>query len=333
MSSGLIDQLGCPVLPWESQDGHCLLTNKSEQPCSVKDLIWLAKGDVPAAWWFARASYDAPLRFMPGTRFDYSNTNYWLAAHIVEAVTEMSFKQYLEQHVLQPAGLTSTIYDTSVGLSGIQKDTLPGSGYLVEFAETQGSQPGTYQHARTARALSLSGELSAGIGCSSLQATTSDIIKWYQLLFTEPEKLNLTSSAISRLVQPITHIYGDLYYGQGFHVVRSNDSSMPFGIDMAYHGGAIWGYKNFAAMRMAKTGPGDATIAAIFSNRKLNFEQTFERDICRVAHDNLALNVPCNPYPLMFLDNLGEIALGIDGTELAERAFPPAELLEDIMSS
>lgn len=58
MSSGLIDQLNCPVLPWESEEDHCLLTNDSQQPGSIGDLIWLAKGDVPAAWWFARASYE-----------------------------------------------------------------------------------------------------------------------------------------------------------------------------------------------------------------------------------------------------------------------------------
>lgn len=244
----------------------------------------------------------------------------------------MPFKQYMEQHVLQPAGLQSTIYDTSVGLNRVQMNTLPGSGYLVSFAEAEGGQPGTYQHSQTARALALTGELSAGIGCSSLQSTTSDIIKWYQVLFTEPEKLKLTRSSIARLVQPISHIYGDVYYGQGFYVVRSNDSSMPYGLDMVYHGGAIWGYKNFAAMRMAKSGPQDATIAAILSNRKLHFDASPQSTGCRVVNQELALDLPCNPNPLMFLDTLGEVALGIDGTELAKRAFPSAELLEEATS-
>ncbi len=329
MSSGLIDQLTCPHLPWESQDGHCLLTNKLEHPSSIADLVWLAKGDVPAAWWFSRASYDAPLRFAPGTKFDYSNTNYWLAAHIVESITEMPFKQYIEQHILQPAGLTSTIYDTSVGLDRIQMGTLPGSGYMVKFTAAQGSSDGIYEHHETARALALSGELSAGIGCSSLQSSTSDIIKWYQLLFTEPEKLNLTRAAVARLVEPITHIYGDLYYGQGLHVVPSKDPQMPYGIDLAYHGGAIWGYKNFAGMLMAKSGAGESTIAAVFSNRKLIFGTVPPQASCKIKGDRGELEVPCNPNPLMFLDHLGQMGLGIDGTELAERAFPPPQVLQD----
>ena len=326
MSSGLIDQLTCPQAPWESEGGHCLLTKAFEQPFGISDLAWLAKGDVPAAWWFSQASYDAPLRFEPGTRFDYSNTNYWLAAHIVEAVTEMPFKQYIESHILQPARLDSTIYDTSVGLNQVQMGTLPGSGYLVDFSE--GSEPGMYQHSRTTRAMALSGELSAGIGCSSLQSTTSDIIRWYQLLFMQPEVLNLTRAAVARLLQPSTHIYGNLYYAQGFHVVPSADPSMPYGIDLAYHGGAIWGYKTFAGLRMAQSGPEDSTIAAVFSNRKLIFDEVAARDSCSIVGlPEVGLKVPCNPNPLMFLDHLAQLGLDIYNTELAAQAFPSPEAL------
>lgn len=50
-----------------------------------------------------------PLNFAPGTRWQYSNTNYVLAGLIVEKVTGQPFFQFLEANVLQPAGLEGVV--------------------------------------------------------------------------------------------------------------------------------------------------------------------------------------------------------------------------------
>ena len=48
-----------------------------------------------------------PLDFAPGTRWQYSNTNYVIAGAIVEKVSGMPFFAFLRTHVLAPLGLSS----------------------------------------------------------------------------------------------------------------------------------------------------------------------------------------------------------------------------------
>ena len=50
-----------------------------------------------------------PLDFDPGTRWQYSNTNYVIAGRIVERVTGGPFFSFLAKRILQPLGMTSAI--------------------------------------------------------------------------------------------------------------------------------------------------------------------------------------------------------------------------------
>ena len=50
-----------------------------------------------------------PLDFQPGTRWQYSNTNFVIAAQIVEKITGKPFFQFLKDKILNPLGLSSAI--------------------------------------------------------------------------------------------------------------------------------------------------------------------------------------------------------------------------------
>jgi D-alanyl-D-alanine carboxypeptidase len=65
-----------------------------------------------------------PLDFKPGTKWQYSNTNYGLAALIVQKVAGVPFFEFLRAHVLLPAGLTHAI-----DLDGPEVPALP-VGYV-----------------------------------------------------------------------------------------------------------------------------------------------------------------------------------------------------------
>ena len=57
-----------------------------------------------------------PLDFEPGTQWQYSNTNFVLAALIVERASGMPFMEFLRQRVLSPLGLTGVLdLDTDQG--------------------------------------------------------------------------------------------------------------------------------------------------------------------------------------------------------------------------
>jgi CubicO group peptidase (beta-lactamase class C family) len=49
-------------------------------------------------------------RWVPGTRFSYTNSGPGVAAYIVEKVTGQSFEDYVQQHFFDPLGMTSTTF-------------------------------------------------------------------------------------------------------------------------------------------------------------------------------------------------------------------------------
>jgi len=53
---------------------------------------------------------DATLDFEPGTQYSYSNSGYDMLALVVDRVAGMPFADYVTQHILRPAGMTSSHY-------------------------------------------------------------------------------------------------------------------------------------------------------------------------------------------------------------------------------
>jgi len=53
----------------------------------------------------------APLDFVPGTFFEYSNSNYFVLGTIIELVSGLSYPYYISANLFTPAGLQSTYYD------------------------------------------------------------------------------------------------------------------------------------------------------------------------------------------------------------------------------
>jgi D-alanyl-D-alanine carboxypeptidase len=63
-------------------------------------------------------AFEHPPLFPPGTRFSYSDTGYFLAAYIVEAVTGNSFDHELRRRIIRPLGLRDTSLPTVAEMTG-----------------------------------------------------------------------------------------------------------------------------------------------------------------------------------------------------------------------
>jgi CubicO group peptidase (beta-lactamase class C family) len=53
-----------------------------------------------------------PLEFTPGSKFSYSNSNYFLLAYIIQEVSGKSYMEYLTENIFEPASLSHTYYDS-----------------------------------------------------------------------------------------------------------------------------------------------------------------------------------------------------------------------------
>jgi CubicO group peptidase (beta-lactamase class C family) len=55
-----------------------------------------------------RSAYSVPLRFVPGEKYEYSNTGYYTLAEIIRVVSGRPWTAFLEDRVFKPSGMSST---------------------------------------------------------------------------------------------------------------------------------------------------------------------------------------------------------------------------------
>jgi D-alanyl-D-alanine carboxypeptidase len=101
-----------------------------------------------------------PLQFTPGSAYKYSSSNYFILGSVIEAVTSLSYWDYLERHVLRRAGLTHT---------GPTQSPLAASPYTY----THPAVPGT-----TGLAEGLIPDPSIYFSAGALWSTVGDLAKW-----------------------------------------------------------------------------------------------------------------------------------------------------------
>jgi len=108
---------------------------------------------------------DKPLEFEPGTRFNYSNSNYNVLALIIETVSGQSYGEFLKANIFDPLGLLSTIHD--------------GDASALIRNRATGMEP------QGLRGLKLAPQIDWSIktGNGSLVTTASDLAKFARAIF------------------------------------------------------------------------------------------------------------------------------------------------------
>lgn len=206
--------------------------------------------------------------FRPGTKWAYSNTNYFVLGVIVERVSGLSLGKYLAKYVIAPAGLTSMAFDHA-------RDVVPGraSGYMPVKGEKG--------HYYNAPFFSLS---NAG-GAGQLRARALDLARWQQALFagrivsasslaamTTPGRLSDGTIAVER-DSPVTP--GPPNYGFGLELGNFD------GVEAIGHPGAVPGFTGYLV-----TFPMRQLTVAILTNGQVEPVEPFRkafRQIVRAA--------------------------------------------------
>lgn len=97
------------------------------------------------------AKYKPGLEFTPDTRFKYSNSNYAILGRLIEEVTEMTYRDFMQEYFFEPLGMYNTfVYDPAWGLPGnaTKSYRYNWSEYAVMFADGVYGDKGIYSTVR-----------------------------------------------------------------------------------------------------------------------------------------------------------------------------------------
>ena len=154
----------CPDT-WKPVTIHHLLTHTSGIPTYTGLPAWRDVNMVPKTTDQIIAFFrDMPLQWVPGERYAYNNSGYFLLGVIIEKVTGKKYEQALQEMILTPLGLSDTGYDWT-------KTIIPrrAAGYSGTGATLANTQPIDMQHPYAA---------------GSMYSTVEDLLKWDQALYT-----------------------------------------------------------------------------------------------------------------------------------------------------
>jgi len=82
-----------------------------------------------------RAVYSQPLQFPPGSRFAYSNLNYYCVAEIIQKASGMPWPDFIASRIFAPAGLTSTRTTTATDIVPHRASGYETSGGKIKNAD------------------------------------------------------------------------------------------------------------------------------------------------------------------------------------------------------
>lgn len=159
-----------------------------------------------------------PMRFDPGTKFEYNNSGYILLGYIIEVVTGQSYGEYVEEHIFKPVGMTNSFYGSA--------------GRIIK--NRVGLYSKSHDGYQNTPHLSMTVPYAAG----SILSTVGDLYKWHRALqngeMVKKESLQLAYTPYA--LKDSTEI--DYGYGWAFGFVQGSPA--------IEHGGAIHGAKSMA---------------------------------------------------------------------------------------
>lgn len=244
-TSGLSDYL-------ENKPLFASIMSSTVKPDSVQHLVSLVQGK--------------PLLFKPGTKYQYSNTNYALAGLLVSKVSGMPYARFLQRMIFAPANLTSTQY---------LKTTIP-SGTDVSRG---------YNYAKDKFAVIPEFSMDWGNAAGAMASNASDLIRWDHAYFSG-EIIPLDAVRVATTPPPRIAMMSkktkdranNLGLGYAFGWVQARAE----GRQMVWHNGGLPG-----ARAMNATFPRDGLEIIVLTNATDASPEDIALQIARVIYDNV----------------------------------------------
>ena len=220
---------------------------------------------------------DQPLKFAPGSRWEYSNSGYFLLGAIIERVSGMSYADFVAKTIFDPLGMKDSAYE---GFERSGKKRAEGYSNKTQIAPP----------------LHMSQPYAAG----SLLSTVDDLAKWDAAITAG--KL-LKPETWKRTFAPYTLTDGSkTVYGFGWEIRKLQ------GQDSMAHSGGINGFvsygvhvpasKVYVAMLFNRMGGGGASPAYLSEKIAAIAMGKPYRDLKAITLDNAALDKHIGIYKL-----------------------------------
>ena len=154
---------------------------------------------------------DKPLKFEPGSDFEYNNSAYVLLGYLIEKLSGQSYQDFIAQNIFKPLEMNDSGYDSHSEIllhraSGyeITPNGLRNTGYL---------------------------DMSIPYAAGSLYSTTQDLLRWHEKLFGGKV---ISLQSLNKMIQPFKNTYG-----LGVSILSLD------GRKAITHGGGISGFNTF----------------------------------------------------------------------------------------
>ncbi|QSQ26350.1 serine hydrolase [Pyxidicoccus parkwayensis] len=173
---------------------------------------------------FVKKFCSGDLEFEPGTKFNYSNSGYFLLGAVIEKVTGQTYAQALRQRIFDPLGMKDTGYDVSATV-------------LPKRASGYEAQPGGYVNASYL-------DMTIPYAAGSLYSTVQDLYRWDRALH---EHKLLPAPLEQRMFTPVLEDYG---FGWSLKPVKLHDGKTE--LASISHSGGINGFSTLLVRATGK---------------------------------------------------------------------------------
>jgi CubicO group peptidase (beta-lactamase class C family) len=227
-----------PGFPYKGINVRMLLSHRSGLPNYLYfcDSLWkeeanfITNGEVIKLM----EQHKPAMQHLPGTHFQYCNTNYLLLASIIEKVSGQKYADFMQQTIFGPLHMTSTfVYDPS---SAVRLHQTQSHKYNGQF------EPDTY--------------FDGVMGDKGIYSSAQDMLKWDQALYSGQF---LNEATLKAAYTPYSNEKpGIRNYGLGWRLMVYPDSAK----NIIYHNG-WWHGNNTVFYRFVQ----DSTTLIILGNK------------------------------------------------------------------
>lgn len=174
------------------------------------------------------ASLDFELLGPPGQTFSYSNDAYALLGTIIERASGQSYVEYMDSHILRPAGMSRSTFSPQVAACDANAATL-----YARRGDDAGDGAGEVY------AAPIWWDAPTMLAAGFLKSTTSDMLRYAEIYrnggVVGDERI-LSAESVGRMMKPYIECDPDRYYGYGLMITPNYHGTM-----LVDHGGALKG--------------------------------------------------------------------------------------------